>query len=140
LKYTPIILAAIVLAACLSLTGCGGGEGGGGSSTGVGDSIPSRTLNWVPPTQYSDSTSLNPAIDLDVFEVYVNSNGSFSVSDSAMAAVSAIDPGTGQVNTTFNLAGLRPFLSDGVTYFVSVRAVAKNGLKSDFSQAATFSF
>jgi len=140
LKSTQIILAAIALATCISLTGCGGGDGGGGSSTGVGGSTPARTLNWVPPTQYSDSTSLNPATDLDVFEVYINSNGSFSVSDSAMAAVSASDPGTGQVTTTFNLGSLSPFLSNGVTYYVSVRAVAKNGLKSDFSQAATFSF
>ena len=136
MKFTKIIFAAIALVASISLTGCGDG----GSSTGVGDSTPARTLNWAPPTQYSDSTSLNPATDLDVFEVFVNSNGSFSISDSAMAAVSALDQGTGQVTTTFNLASLSPFLSNGVTYYVSIRAVAKNGLKSDFSQPASFSF
>lgn len=140
MKYHPNIIASIVLAAFLSIIGCGGGEGGGGSSSGVGGSTPARTLNWAPPTQYSDSTPLNPAVDLDVFEVYVKIDGNFSAGDAAMAAVSASDPGTGQVTTTFNLSGLRPFLSDGVTYFVSVRAVAKNGLKSDFSQPATFSF
>lgn len=129
----------MALIAGLSFIGCGGGAGGG-SSAGVGESIPARTLNWTPPTQYSDSTLLDPATDLDVFEVYVNQDGNFSGSDGAMASVSAFDLGTGQVATTFNLANLSPFLSNGVTYFVSVRAVAKNGLKSDFSQPATFSF
>jgi len=134
------LIVTVALVAGLSFAGCGGGGGGGGASAGVGDSTPARTLNWAPPTQYSDSTPLNPAADLDVFEVYVNQDGNFSGSDSAMAAVGASDTNTGQVTTTFNLASLSPFLSNGVTYYVSVRAVAKNGLKSDFSQPASFSF
>lgn len=135
------IIVMILLVAGLSLVGCGGGGGGGGSSAAGGvDSILTRTLNWVPPSQYSDSTPLNPAADLDVFEIYVNQDGNFSGSDVALAAVSAFDQGSGHVTTTFNLASLSPFLSNGMTYYVSVRAVAKNGLKSEFSQSASFSF
>ena len=132
----PRFFIALLAAAGISLIGCGGN----GSTTGVGASIPAKILSWGPPAYFTDNTALNPATDLDVFELYVRTDGYFSSNDSAMAAVIAFDSNTGQVTTTFNLAGLRPFLSEGVTYFVSVRAVAKNGLKSDFSQAATFSF
>ena len=57
-----------------------------------------------------------------------------------MALVSAVDSATGQPATSFNLANLGPFLSLGVRYQVSLRAVAISGLKSDFSPPAAFSF
>lgn len=75
-----------------------------------------------------------------MFEIYVKTNGTFTTGDSAMASVPAYDPNTGQISTSFNLADLSPFLARGVMYYVSVRAVAKDGLKSDFSQTASFSF
>ncbi len=121
----------------ICLAGCGGG---GGSSTDSGTLVPAKTLTWADPTAYTDNTSLNPATDLDVIEVYVNQNGSFTVSDEAIAAVQAVDPTTGLLNTSFNLANLSSFLPDNVVLYVSVRAVAHNGLKSDFSQSASFSF
>jgi hypothetical protein len=124
----------LILTAIFSLAGCGGG---GGSSS---PSFPAKTLSWVPPSSYTNSTPLNPSIDLDVFEIYVKASGSFSATDSPMAALKAVDSGTGQVNTSFNLANLGPYLSKGVTYFVSVRAVTKNSFKSDFSSPAAFSF
>ena len=40
----------------------------------------------------------------------------------------------------FDLANLGPYLSPGVTYYVSIRAVAVAGLISVFSAAAAFSF
>jgi hypothetical protein len=127
----------MTLAVGICLAGCGGG---GGSSKDSGILVPAKTLTWAPPTAYTDNTVLNPASDLDVFEVYVKEDGIFTGSDSAIAAVQAVDPGTGQVITSFNLSNLSPFLPDNVVLYVSVRAVAKNTLKSDFSQAATFSF
>lgn len=126
----------MVIAMGLSLIGCGGM----GSSEGVSSSIPARTLVWVAPAMFADNTPLNPVTDLDVFEVYVKADEYFSSNDSAMAVLNAFDSSTGQVTATFNLAGLRPYLSDGVTYYVSIRAVAKNGMRSDFSLPATFSF
>jgi hypothetical protein len=119
------------------LSGCGGG---GASSSGDGTPLPAKTLSWAPPESYTDSTSLNPMTDLDGFEIYVNESGSFSDGDIPDAVVSALDPQTHTLTTSFNLANLAPYLSGGVTYRVSMRAVAVTGLKSDFSPPASFSF
>jgi len=127
------VLPIVIVVAFLS--GCGGG--GGASS---GESYPAKILTWSSPSEYTNGTSLNPATDLDRFEIYVNEDGVFSDTDNEMAAVSATVPGTGQPATSFNLAKLAPFLSQGVTYHVAIRTVALNGLKSGFSAGATFSF
>jgi len=122
----------------VSLFGCGDWSFWETSSS--GESLPTKTLSWNPPATYLDGSSLNPVTDLDCFEIYVKDNPNFADTDDEMAALSATDKATGQVCTTFNLANLAPFLSKGVTYYVSIRAVAKNGLKSDFSPIASFSF
>ena len=128
------IVTALILTAIFSLAGCGGGGGD------VGTAFPPKTLSWAPPSAYTDSTPLNPSGDLDVFEIYVKTSESFSATDSPMAALKVLDPGTGQLNTSFNLANLGPYFSKGVTYFISVRTVAKNSLKSDFANPVSFSF
>jgi hypothetical protein len=121
------------------LYGCGeerpGGEWSGGSEL-----LPSKMVIWNPPATYQDGSSLDPATDLDNYEIYVKEAPNFADTDDEMATLSATDRATGQVCTTFNLANLAPFISKGVTYYVSIRAVAKNGLKSDFSPIASFSF
>jgi hypothetical protein len=128
------------------LSGCGGG---GASSSGDGNPIPTdgggtplpaKTLSWAAPNSYTDQTSLNPLTDLDGFEIYVNESGSFSDGDIPDAVVSAVDPQTRTLTTSFNLANLSPYLSSGIAYRVSMRAVAVTGLKSDFSPPASFSF
>ncbi|MFZ2223822.1 MAG: hypothetical protein WAV26_03950 [Candidatus Deferrimicrobium sp.] len=83
---------------------------------------------------------MNPVTDLDGFEIYVNESGSFNNGDTPNAVVSAVDPQTHALTTSFNLANLGPYLSRGITYRVSMRAVAITGLKSDFSPPASFSF
>ncbi len=97
-------------------------------------------LSWSPPTAYTDSTPLNPTADLDSFEIYVNTSGSFSNADTPLAYVQAVDPASHLLTTEFNLANLGPYLSKGIVYHVSLRAVALTGAKSDFSPAASFSF
>lgn len=129
------ILSILVLAGFL-VSGCGGG----GSADSPGTALPAKTLRWQPPASYADSTPLNPSTDLDSFEIYVNDNGQFSATDKPDAALAAYNAGTAQVTTSFNLANLGPYLSKGIQYHVAVRAVAKNGLKSDFSSSAAFSF
>lgn len=119
------------------LSGCGGG---GASSSGDGNPLPAKTLSWAAPESYTDNTSLNPVTDLDGFEIYVNESGSFSDGDTPKAIVSAVDPATRTLTTSFNLANLAPYLSKGIAYQVSMRAVAVSGLKSDFSPPASFSF
>jgi hypothetical protein len=69
----------------------------------------------------------------------VKESGSFSDADTPTAIISAFDTLTQQVTTSFNLANLGPFLQKGVTYYVSMRAVALDGLKSGFSTPASFS-
>lgn len=132
------ILSILILAGFM-VPGCGGGgstESGGSPAV----TLPAKTLSWQPPDSYADGTLLNPATELDSFEIYVNEDGSFTATDKPDAALAAYDSGSAQMSTSFNLANLGPFLSKGIQYHVSVRAVAKNGLKSDFSPSATFSF
>ena len=119
------------------LSGCGGG---GNSSPSDGSPLPAKTLTWAAPESYTDNTSLNPLTDLDVYEIYVNESGSFADADIPNAVVSAVDTTTHTLTTSFNLANLGQYLSRGVAYRVSMRAVAITGLKSDFSPAAYFSF
>ena len=133
-RWTLSLATMVVLAI---LSGCGGG---GVSSSGDGTPLPAKTLSWAAPESYTDSTSLNPMTDLDGFEIYVNESGSFSNGDTPNAVVSAVDPQTHTLTTSFNLANLGPYLSKGIAYRVSMRAVAITGLKSDFSPPASFSF
>jgi len=83
---------------------------------------------------------MNPVTDLDRFEIYVNGTGDFSDADSPMAAVSAVDPATQRLTTSFNLANIGLPLQAGPQYYVSLRAVALTGLRSDFSPPVSFSF
>src|SRR5512140_2963948 len=133
-RWTLYVATMVVLAI---LSGCGGG---GTSSSGGETALPAKTLSWAAPESYTDNTSLNPVTDLEGFEIYVNVSGSFADSDSPDAVVSAVDPATHTLTTSFNLANLAPYLSQGVAYRVSMRAVAVTGLKSDFSPPASFSF
>jgi len=128
------ILPFVIIVAFLS--GCGGGGGTSGGS----ERYPAKILAWSPPSQYTNGTPLNPVTDLDSFEIYIKENGTFSDTDNEMATVSATESGTGQPTTSFDLANLSPFLSQGVTYYVSIRTVALNGMKSGFSPGAPFSF
>ena len=128
------------------LAGCGGGgasSSGGGTpppADGGGTSLPAKILSWAAPESYTDNTSLNPLTDLAEYEIYVNETGSFADTDTPKAVVSAVDTTTHTLTSSFNLANLGQFLSRGVAYQVSMRAVAITGLKSDFSPPASFSF
>jgi len=128
----------------LGTTDTGGGTtdtGGGTTDGGASDIFPAKILSWSPPTQYIDGSPLDPKSELDFFEIYVNENGIFSDSDIEMATVSISDPNAGQIiNTSFDLSNLSPFISQGVIYYVSVRAVSITGIKSSFSQSVAFSY
>jgi len=52
----------------------GGGKGGDPSNTGNSP----KTLIWKPPTSFSDGGVLDPARDLEKYEIYINETGSFS--------------------------------------------------------------
>ena len=142
-RWTQSLATMLMLAI---LAGCGGGgasSSGDGTpppADGGGTPLPSKILSWAAPESYTDNTSLNPLTDLDGFEIYVNESGTFADADTPSAVVSAVDPTTHTLTTSFNLANLGPYLSKGIAYRVSMRAVAITGLKSDFSPPASFSF
>jgi hypothetical protein len=148
--YKPVrsafIVSLIVVLAFLSGCGGGGGAASGGAAaepppapTGGGTALPARTLNWDAPVSYADGTPLNPLLDLDRFEVYVNESGSFGGSSVPQAVLSAVNPANHQLTTSFNLANITA-LTRGIQYRVSLRAVALTGMKSDFSPPVSFSF
>jgi hypothetical protein len=121
-----------------SQIGCGGGSSEGTSSS--NEPLPTKILSWQPPISFLDNSPLDPARDLASYEIIINEDGAFSDPNNETAAVSATDPATGRVTTSFNLANLAPFLAKGVIYHVSIRAVSMTGLKSGLSPSATFSF
>ena len=135
-KWKNRIAIFVILLGTAGLAGCGGG----GSEPQSGIPLPAKTLSWAPPNAYTDGTPLNPVAELDSFEIYVKESGPFTGSDNPLALVGAVNPSTGQLVTTFNLANLAPYINLGVPYQVCLKAVAITGAKSGFSAPATFSF
>jgi len=76
---------------------------------------------------------MNPARDLAWYEIYIRQDGSFDPDDKVFATVSPTE-------TTFDLANLAPLLDPGVQYYVSMRSVGLQGMKSAFSSSHSFSF
>ena len=136
----------ILIIVCLSLVRCGGGGGDMASNdlsspTGepAGPSAPAGlTMNWNPPEQFADATPLNPVIDLDTYEIYISEDGVFTETDAPAAYAFAVDANN-QVVTSFDLSSLDTMLDSGKTYYVSMRSVTTSGVKSEFSEAASFS-
>jgi hypothetical protein len=118
------------IAAMLSCTlaACGGGSD---SSGGV-----SKTLKWAPPTAYQDNTSLDPGRDLAGYNIYIEKGTSPSFSDNDVERAFASPSQTSlDLIPVCRVNGLGPG-----TYRVSIRAVAVNGLKSEFSPTAVFTW
>ena len=124
-RFRTILVIALGLMIAI-FSGCGG-------SSESGPTLPARTLSWETPSSYVDGSAIDIERDLDRIEIYVNENGGTFTTDDHRADVSA---GT----TSFNLANIGSPLTEGPTYYVSLRAVARTGLKSDFSQPVSFSF
>ena len=121
-----VLRTSLVLGALLSA--CGGG--GGSSSAPV---VLGKSVYWAPPQFFTDSTTpLVPSRDLQGYEIYVKQVSSFGPADNAVATPAPLD-------TSFYLGNITPPLTQGVTYYLSLRTVTVYGLKSDFSPAASFS-
>jgi hypothetical protein len=132
---------AMAAALAIMLMGCGGGGGGGGGqgSPSPGPSAP--TLAWNPPATFSDNTALNPYRDLDYYEFYLRTDTNFIDNDIPIAQVSAITnvlapDGHSYLQTltdAFDLNNLVPFTQQGTMYYLSIKSVGADGLKSNFS-------
>jgi len=101
--------------------------GGGGSS-----SPPSKVVYWGPPKSFSDGTPLVPSRDLQGYEIYVKQDLPFVPADNPVATPSFLE-------SAFSLGQITPPLSQGVTYYVSLRTVTVEGMKSDFPPPVSFS-
>jgi len=123
-RYQWILGTSLVLGALLSAC-----SGGGLSSA---PSVPGKSVYWAAPQYFTDNTPLDPSRDLRGFEIYIKQDPSFGPVDIPVATASSLD-------TEYNLANVSPDLSNGVNYYVSIRAVTLDGMKSDFSPAVAFS-
>ena len=103
-----------------------------GTVNGVIASFRAKTVYWSAPQSFTDNTPLVPSRDLQGYEIYIKPNPSFGPGDSPVGTASALD-------TTYILENVSPPLLNGVTYYVSLRTVTVDNVKSDFSQPFSFS-
>ena len=123
-RYRWILWTSLVLVALLSAC-----SGGGSSSAPV---VLGKSVYWAPPQTFTDNTPLIPSRDLQGFEIYVKQDNVFGPADNAVATPSPLD-------TSYNLGNINPPLSKGTTYYLSMRTVTVEGMKSDFSPPFAFS-
>ncbi len=136
-RLTVILMALTVTMVILSGCGIGGGEG---SSDGSSSSETIAVLEWDPPVVAADGTPMDPKRDLDHYEFYLRTDQNFSDDDLPVAHVASfIDVSSPDGNSfkreltkEFSMDNLLPFTEKGKQYFVSIRAVGVDGLKSGF--------
>jgi hypothetical protein len=121
--HALILVALAVLGAILSA--CSGGKSSSAPS------VLGKSVYWAAPQYFADNTPLVPSRALKGFEIYIRQDPSFGPADNAVATPSPLV-------TTYNLANVSPPLSKGVTYYVSLRAVTVDGVKSDYSPPVAF--
>jgi hypothetical protein len=116
------------------LAGCGGGgASGSGPNLPVYTDTTPKMLSWSPPTEFQDNTSLVPNRDLAGYNIYIKpASTAFSENDVECAFVSPRNTSLDLIPVC-RLNGLFPG-----SYRVSVRAIAANGMMSDFSPTASF--
>jgi hypothetical protein len=123
-RHAPIIAVLAVLG--VGLSAC---SSGGSPSAPV---VLGKSVYWAAQQSFTDNTPLVPSRDLQGYEIYIRQDSSFGPSDNAVATAPPLD-------NSYRLANLSPPLRQGVTYYVSLRAVTVEGVKSDFSPAVPFS-
>jgi hypothetical protein len=136
-RLTVFLLGLIL--AMIVLPGCGGG-GGGGSSEISPPSGSITSLEWDPPKTYGDGTPINPVRDIDYYEFFLRTDQNFTNTDLPIAQVSAITDIIGSngkakgkgPTSEFTLENLLPFVERGKRYYVTIRTVGIDGLKSGF--------
>ena len=123
-SHAPILAVFAVFGMLLSAC-----SGGGLSSD---PSTPGKGVYWTTPQYYTDNTPLDPS-DLRGFEIYIKQDPSpFGPADNPVATTSSRE-------NFYPLEHLTPPLTQGVTYYVSLKTVTIYDKKSDFSPPVSFS-
>jgi len=86
-------------------------------------------LAWTPPTTYNDNVAMDPARDLDYYEIYVRQDANFTDSDQPLIQVAAVAAGTPVTEFTLELI---PSVPPGSQLYVSMKAVGVDQQKSAF--------
>jgi hypothetical protein len=127
-------------ATILLLAGCGGGGGGETpQSQAPASSGPVSLLAWTPPTTYNDNVAMDPARDLDYYEIYVRQDPNFTDSDQPAIQVAAVAGAASPDGLTVSRSlvtefalELIPSLPGARQLYVSMRAVGVDQQKSGF--------
>jgi hypothetical protein len=125
-------------AAVILLAGCGGG-GEAPQSQAPPASGTASVFAWSPPATFNDNTPLNPAVDIDYYELYLRRDPNFTDSDQPavqIAAVADLPSADGRSSvkssvTEFTLEQI-PSIPAGNVVYVSMRAVGIDQQKSAF--------
>jgi len=120
------------------LAGCGGG-GEAPQSQAPPASGTASVFAWSPPATFNDNTPLNPAVDIDYYELYLRRDPNFTDSDQPAVQIVAIatlpsTDGRSVVKTSvteFTLEQI-PSIPAGNVLYVSMRAVGIDKQKSAF--------
>jgi len=119
------------------------GCGGGGEATQAQSIGPqAQTLAWDPPQTYVDNSAMDPYREIDYYEFYIGSDPNFTDNEAPVAQVAGVtnvlNPDghsyTQTLTSEFSLGNLLPFTQPGAVYYLSIRAVGIDGLKSGFSE------
>jgi hypothetical protein len=102
-----------------------------------GGAPPTKTLHWVQPSANADGSPPDTSFDVSYFEIYVNTDNSFSDRDTPVGTIRALANGSIEPIGQCELNALTPHHPAG-TYYVSVRSVGRNGQKSEFASAVTY--
>lgn len=129
MKFALHLFVGVMISGNIFISGCRGGA-----------KPEARVLTWEAPAFFTDNAALNPSTDLVKYEIYIKTEIDFFLNDNPAATIDAFDNVTGRPTTSFNLSILKNSLNKGMTYYISVRSVAKNGYKSEFSKPASFHF
>lgn len=133
-----LLLVTLTAAVSVLFAGCGGG-GEGTQAQSIGPQT--QTLAWNPPQTYIDNSQMDPYQELDYYEFYIGADPNFTDNDAPVAQVAAVtnvlNPDgqtyTQTLTSEFSLVNLLPFTQPGTDYYLSIRAVGIDGLKSGFS-------
>ena len=132
-RLTVFLMAFIVT--MIVLPGCEGG-----SSEVSQASEPITAMAWEPPTVDPDGSPMDSRRDIDYYEFFLRTDQNFTDDDLPVAHVSGfydvLEPDgksfTRKLTKEFVLDNLLPFTEKGKKYYVSLRAVGVDGIKSGF--------